>query len=263
MVAVTDAVTSRAIAGAGTPEDLWLDWLARRQTVPVRLDDIVAIDARLVVLAPHPDDEVLACGALLSMHVERGGAALIVAATDGEASHAGCAGWEPAQLARQRHKEREAGLGLLGLSTTPLLRLRLPDGRLHECEARLEHGLVDAIQADDVLLSTWRLDGHPDHEACGRRAAHVASRTGCRLVEAPVWMWHWAQPNDPRVPWHRLRSLHVDAGTRARKATALAAHASQLTPRAAAKATPSAEPVAVLGPAILARNRRAAEYYIV
>jgi len=48
-----------------------------------------------------------------------------------------------------------------------------------------------------LLVAPWRHDGHPDHpdhEAAGRAAAAVATRTGARLLEYPLWFWHWAEP---------------------------------------------------------------------
>src|SRR5260221_1498443 len=32
-------------------------------------------------------------------------------------------------------------------------------------------------------------------------------RSGCRLVELPIWAWHWAEPGDTRVPWHRAAAI--------------------------------------------------------
>ncbi|MDQ6896829.1 MAG: hypothetical protein M3171_09545, partial [Actinomycetota bacterium] len=37
------------------------------------------------------------------------------------------------------------------------------------------------------------------------RAARACAHTGARLVEYPVWMWHWAAPLDPAVSWQRVR----------------------------------------------------------
>ena len=58
--------------------------------------------------------------------------------------------------------------------------------------------------------ATWRGDGHPDHEAVGRAAATAVERTGAVLVEYPVWMWHWALPGDPDVPWYRAHTVPLD-----------------------------------------------------
>ena len=75
------------IQGQSTSETQWQPWLQQHLSRPKPFAQWLPDTARLVVLAPHPDDEVLACGALLALHTAPGGASLIVAITDGEASH--------------------------------------------------------------------------------------------------------------------------------------------------------------------------------
>ena len=58
-----------------------------------------------------------------------------------------------------------------------------------------------------LLAAPWRHDGHPDHEAVGRAAAVAARRTDARLVEYPVWMWHWGTEQD--LPWPDARGIRA------------------------------------------------------
>ena len=101
--------------------------------------------------------------------------------------------------------------------------LGLPDGQIAEHEDRLADLLTDILigwGARTWCAATWCGDGHPDHEAVGRAAAVAVQRTGSTLLEYPVWMWHWASPEDPAVPWDRAyRSrLHPWAVRRKRRA---------------------------------------------
>ena len=249
-------MSERLIRGTGTVESDWQAWL---EACPLPISPLPAwlsADSRLVVVAPHPDDEVLACGALLSMHAERGGASLLMALTDGEASHDGSARCNAKQLAAERRAERAEGLSRLGVPNANVLPLALPDGQVGQHADRLAHELSALLQPSDVVVSTWRLDGHPDHDAAGRASAQACANAGCRLLEAPVWMWHWAAPGDPRVPWRRLQALALHPQALARKQAALTAHVSQLSPR-------DAEQGPVLGDAILARARRRSEYFFI
>ena len=77
--------------------------------------------------------------------------------------------------------------------------------------------------------ATWRGDGHPDHEVVGLAAAAAAELVGARLLEYPVWMWHWAHPDDEDVPWQRMATIPLDPAASARKRNALRAFRSQLT----------------------------------
>ena len=245
----------RAIAAPATAESQWQAFLAQWSPPRVELDDLLPRHARLVIVAPHPDDEVLACGGLARLHARRGGAVRVIAVTDGEASHVGSPEHDSAWLASQRRAERLRGLAALGVAADQVVRLGLADGRVAREQSALEGRLTSLLGADDVVVSTWRFDGHPDHEATGAAVARACAQVECRFIEAPVWMWHWAAPGDTRVEWRRLRALPLDPGTRRSKQTALRAHASQLEARG-----PSLGPV--LDAAIVARSQREFEYFL-
>jgi LmbE family N-acetylglucosaminyl deacetylase len=83
-----------------------------------------------------------------------------------------------------------------------------------------------------VVFGTWRCDGHPDHEAVGRAAASATDALDLTFIEVPVWTWHWASPDDVRVPWSRARRIALDETTLARKLHAVAAFRSQTEPDA-------------------------------
>jgi LmbE family N-acetylglucosaminyl deacetylase len=248
------APSARLIQGEGTSEALWGPWL-RACNVPVRpLSTWLRPLARLVVVAPHPDDEVLLCGGLLHVHAARGGACTVVVVSDGEASHAGEPGWDAAALGRTRRYESSRGLQLLAPRAS-VERLGLPDGALQTHASELDDALQRILAPQDVVATTWRHDGHPDHEAVGEAAVRACTAADCTLLEAPVWMWHWAHPDDAAVPWHHMACLALPPDTLARKHDALQEHRTQLQPRAG-----TAGPV--LGDAILARVRRPVEYFI-
>jgi LmbE family N-acetylglucosaminyl deacetylase len=246
------------IHGRSTPETQWRPWLQQHLSRPEPFTHWLPDTARLVVLAPHPDDEVLACGALLALHAARGGESLIVAVTDGEGSHRDADRQDLTEtaLAQTRCTERAQGLKQLDLTDKQILSLHLPDGGVTRHESELERRIRLLLRPGDVLISPWRSDGHPDHDACGRAAARASAATGRPLWEAPVWMWHWARPNDRRVPWMRMQALAVSDAARASKQAALAAHVSQLTPRSTTHSP-------VLGEDIVARTERRAEYFFV
>jgi LmbE family N-acetylglucosaminyl deacetylase len=248
-------VEDRRIHGEGTPERAWRAWDGLQALPSVAIDALVPRGARVVVAAPHPDDEVLGCGGALAMLARAGHAIVVVGVTDGEASHAGSTAWTPTLLRAQRRTERTEGLARLGV-TTPPHALGLPDGGVAQAEAALRDRLRELLRPRDVVLATWRLDGHPDHEATGRAAVAAAAAQGARCWELPVWTWHWAAPGDARVPWHRMRRLALDADARERKSHAIAAHASQLV------ATPAERRAPVLPDWALARVLRPFEMFI-
>ena len=95
-----EAANDRAIEGTGTPEADWLPWLTRRRLPEVAPATLVPPGCRAVVVAPHPDDEVLSVGGLFGHLAGLGRELLVVAATDGTGSHDVSPLWPPERLGR-------------------------------------------------------------------------------------------------------------------------------------------------------------------
>ncbi|PRC47763.1 LmbE family protein, partial [Mycobacterium sp. ITM-2017-0098] len=66
--------------------------------------------------------------------------------------------------------------------------------------------------------------------AVGRAAALAAESAGAVLVEYPVWMWHWAVPDDSAVPWNRAFAVPATRMAVERKALAVKSFQSQFVP---------------------------------
>ena len=103
------------IQGEATSGLAWRSWLAGLRCHELSVPDWLPAHARLVIVAPHPDDEVLASGGLIATHVAQGGRVLIVAVTDGEASHDEAPSIQRDDLAWLRRSERWMGLRTLGV----------------------------------------------------------------------------------------------------------------------------------------------------
>lgn len=240
-----EAANDRAIEGAGTPEADWLPWLTRRRLPEIAPATLVPPGCRAVVVAPHPDDEVLSVGGLFGHLAALGRELLVVAATDGTGSHDGSPLWPPERLGRERPLETEQALARLGLSWCEVRRLGLPDGGLMGLRGTLAERIAALLRPGDVVFTTWRLDGHPDHEATGQACAAVAACMALRLVEVPVWAWHWAAAGDARLPWSRAHRVTLDAPIARRKADAVEAFRSQLLPDPSTGAGPILRPTTV------------------
>jgi LmbE family N-acetylglucosaminyl deacetylase len=238
MGTVTMNDKERAFASTGTPEATWQGW-ARLGTLPeVEPSVLVPAGGRAVVVAPHPDDEVLGTGGLLARLSALGRKVLIIAVTDGTASHPGSPVWPVTRLADVRPQETREALQRLHMRYVRIVRLGLPDGGGNRFETHLSAALADHLRPGDVVFGTWRHDGHPDHEAVGRAVSSMAGRLDLPFVEIPVWTWHWASPEDSRVPWSRARRIVLDTDTHARKLHAVEAFRSQLEPDSATGRAP-------------------------
>jgi LmbE family N-acetylglucosaminyl deacetylase len=157
------------------------EWLAALRQIP----KWVAPGSPVVILAPHPDDEILGAGGYLAACARQNLSITVVAATDGEAAYA-----DFEDLAGIRRREQEAALAAVGVDSTQIHRLGLPDGKVSMYEAELYRRLIPLLDEQTVLLTPWQKEPHPDHEACGRAAIRAAAATRTQLVSYFFWAWH-------------------------------------------------------------------------
>jgi hypothetical protein len=124
-------------------------------------------DSRVLVIAPHMDDESLGCGLLLATHPRKDQAYVLIV-TDGSLSpdapkaDSGAA----RRLAALREQEVRDALAVLGVPAANIALLGLPDGSLPAMGARLRAVLTSHIQklAPDSVFVPFRYDRHPDQD---------------------------------------------------------------------------------------------------
>ncbi|PRZ42257.1 LmbE family N-acetylglucosaminyl deacetylase [Antricoccus suffuscus] len=216
-----DRFLNAPTSGKGTPESQWA-------AADLRFPEF-SLDGceRLVIIAPHPDDEVLGVGGIATSAAERGIETHAVIVTDGQSSHPGSPTYTPNQLAALRRIESARANATLGLRKP--VHLGFTDGQVETSEKTLARALKQYVDNSWVLV-TWAGDGHPDHEACARATRLACADTGSRVLEYPIWMWHWALPQDTDVPWGRARRFDLSTTSAARKADAVNAFTTQIRP---------------------------------
>lgn len=205
-------ISVNPIDAPGTAEEEWRAWDGLR-ALPVV--DVTAWRSAVIVAA-HPDDEVLGAGGLMAGLAERGARLRIISVTDGEASHPALPG---PRVAARRIAETAAALAHIG--DCEVVRLGLPDAGVREED--LAAPLRDLTRGFDVCLAPWEHDVHADHEAAGRAALSC----GAQVLRFPIWTWHWARPGDPRVPWDRAVRVPLTPAAAARKRAAIGCFTSQ------------------------------------
>jgi LmbE family N-acetylglucosaminyl deacetylase len=210
----------------GPSEDAWRARLARTRVTPLG----PIHERRVVIIAPHPDDEVLGAGGLIQRALRERCLVEVVAVTDGEASHEASTTATITGLASLRAQESETALRRLGWKRPTVTRLHLPDGELAQREDELFGALADVLLPDDLCVAPWRGDGHPDHDATAAATLRAANSVGARSLGYLVWGWHWADPDGSDIPWTRCRRLELGRRDRARKRWATSAFQSQIRP---------------------------------
>jgi len=142
---------------------------------------------RVVFLAAHPDDETLACGALIARMSQMGADVEVVIATGGQHRASG-----PYPLEATRAAEAERALSTLGVRPARLVQLRFEELLLERDEGLLALELEQRLRASDaeVVITTSAWEPHPDHAALGRAARLAASSIGSvEVYEYLIWAW--------------------------------------------------------------------------
>jgi LmbE family N-acetylglucosaminyl deacetylase len=163
-------------------------------------------EMRVLVLAPHMDDEVVGCGGTLRRHALSGARITVVFLTDGRGSDPHLAkrfqgaelrAAEQALSARRRQEAAAAGR-VLGYDD--LVFLDRPDGALTPDDALVREvaGLIEQ-RRPQVIYFPCALELHPDHWQASRLVARLAdadlsptlAAASCRAYEA----WTPLPPN--------------------------------------------------------------------
>jgi LmbE family N-acetylglucosaminyl deacetylase/GT2 family glycosyltransferase len=123
------------------------------ESIPYQATELLG--ERLLVLAPHPDDEVIGCGGVLAQHLGRNRHVRIVVATDG------AQGGD----ARQREAESRRGVALLGSAEMQFL--GFPDRALSDTAGTALAAQLREFHPDLILVPS-PIEIHPDHLALSK-----------------------------------------------------------------------------------------------
>ena len=149
---------------------------------------------RVLVIAPHPDDDTIGCGGTLARLVGRGSRIDVTYVTDGSRSHTSQL-FSRERLRDLREDEARTALARLGIDVEPQF-MRAPDGSLGDLEDFERGWIVDALvqriastQAD-IVFAPWFRDPHPDHIATASLVDSALATAASRphLLWYTVWL---------------------------------------------------------------------------
>ena len=194
-----------------------------------------------MLMAPHPDDEALACSVILQQAVAAGAAIGVVYATDGEDNP-----WPQRLLERKWHlnaSDRErwgklrraealAALRVLGVEPTDIHFLGLPDQKLTRLLASDCQSIITICAR---IITEWRptellvpsvYDTHPDHSAL----AVVLRLALCSLIGWDDFFsaWSYVVHGDSRAFFDRAQNIPQSPTETATKLAAIRCHKTQL-----------------------------------
>jgi LmbE family N-acetylglucosaminyl deacetylase len=133
---------------------------------------------RVLVVAPHPDDESIGCAGTILRHLSSGDETVILYVTDGSASRA--LGLGADEMRRRRRDEARAACRVLGVEQVRWMGLDQHQWRTDDLVTVLGKLLNDA--PPDVIYAPSRIDFHPDHQ----RVAHAVALALIRHGSCPL-----------------------------------------------------------------------------
>ena len=191
---------------------------------------------RVLIFAPHPDDETIATGELIQLALGVGAAVRVVFATDGDNNpwpqrwldrrwHIGAQ--ERARWGQRRRREALAALEALGMAADDARFLGWPDQGLTECLMRDDAAttcLVEEIAAfvPSHVAMPELCDRHPDHSALRVMLDLALLRAQSAATRLGYTVHGHANPHADAV------TVDADRVRQQHKQQAMLAHASQV-----------------------------------
>ncbi|MEM7774296.1 MAG: PIG-L family deacetylase [Pseudomonadota bacterium] len=151
----------------------------------------VPVAKRILVLAPHPDDESIGCGGFLLAHKGHADVRVVNVYNgdgggqlDGESVSSSPDYRE--RLARARASELDAAAEMLGASQVDRLDVSDVDGVPAEKEREFLRQVLSTFQPQVVLLP-WLLDSHQHHKEVNALYACVGDNCDAMVLAYEIW----------------------------------------------------------------------------
>lgn len=172
-----------------------------------------------IIIAPHPDDEVLGCGGLIARFIDRGIFPHVIIMTRGEASHCGCCNTSSEDIIKARRQLVFQASHILGLPETHIHCLNYADGGIspeNTVETDRLRKILDELPYDAVFVPHWG-EGWSDHLQTAEIAKSLI-RKHAELYEYCVWMWYY---NVWGLDWNKACQLSMTGKEHALKKKAV------------------------------------------
>jgi LmbE family N-acetylglucosaminyl deacetylase len=130
---------------------------------------------KVLVLAPHPDDETIGCGGTIALYAINDAEVYVAVVSDGGKISDVSAG-ESIDIVEMRKQESNEASKILGIKQTYFL--GFPDGKLESYKDEIKGKIEDIVVKfqPDIIFSPSPLDYHADHMAISEVALLLLNR---------------------------------------------------------------------------------------
>lgn len=134
--------------------------------------------SKILVLAPHPDDETIGCAGTLALFQKQEVEIIVVLFTREENGN----------IADIRQNEFECAMKVLACKKT--IMLSFPDGQLVDYydETKTKLANIISVEKPDIIFTPYILDYHPDHRCVSRILEEIIKEQEILVAMYEVWV---------------------------------------------------------------------------
>lgn len=159
---------------------------------------------KVLIISPHPDDEVFGCGGLMQSLVQTGKQVEVIIMSKGEAVHRPCCPNNESVIVEARAELTDAANGVLGIAPEHIHRLDFPDGDFASATGddtliSVLGELIKAIAPTEVFIP-HPYENSPDHVAATQIVKNILQRHSVKIFYYCVWTWY-------HMPLHKILKL--------------------------------------------------------
>ena len=175
---------------------------------------------KVLIVAPHPDDEVLGCSGLIQRLLSEGKRVDVVILSGGGRSHATCCDVDESLLIESRRNLSRTADRILGLPLENLHFFDYPDGNIafDNSETERLRALIDRLRPQSIFVP-HRGEGWKDHLSAGQIARKlIEGKSDVSCYEYCVWFWYY---NVWHIDWKNAFILKMTKEEYSRKNEAI------------------------------------------
>lgn len=149
---------------------------------------------KILIISPHPDDEVFGCGGLIHSLTQNGKQIDIIILSEGEAVHRHCCPGDEEHIVSNRKRLTEEANKVLGLETLHIHRMKFPDGNFFSAKnnkqlIQLLENKIQELNPSTVFIP-HPFENSPDHIAATEIIANILNKLNIPPYYYCVWTWY-------------------------------------------------------------------------
>lgn len=173
--------------------------------------------SNVIIVAPHPDDEILGLGGFILQQLRKGGKVSVLYLTDGEASLVDI---DDDAVRAMRIRLSNEVLGRLGISDEQIFRFHLADGSIprqntegfNDTTAEIQR-VFNLLMPDAVFVTHPQESWPYDHIAAFELADAAIRKTSFSCDFYGYWVWLWySMPFKSfiRINWNAVTAVAIN-----------------------------------------------------